>query len=95
MPKRKNFKGRALSRTSTRTHLEGRRSVELMKLSLKPVHASRARGFRGLLEALWRLSIGTDVVLHTVFCFHMCNRLPEIMKNEDAGVFPVYYSLKD
>ena len=25
----------------------------------------------------------------------MCNRLPEIKKNGDAGIFPVYYSLKD
>ena len=65
-----------------------------MKLSLKPVRTSCARGFRGLLEALWRLSIGTDVVQHIVFCFHVCNRLPEIMKNGDAGIFPVYYSLK-
>ena len=24
----------------------------------------------------------------------MCNRLSEIMKNGDAGIFPVYYSLK-
>ena len=24
----------------------------------------------------------------------MCNRLPEIYKNGDAGIFPVYYSLK-
>ena len=24
----------------------------------------------------------------------MCNRLPEITKNGDAGIFPVYYSLK-
>ena len=40
-----------------------------MKLSMKPVRASRARGFRGLLEALWRVSIGTDVVLHIVFLF--------------------------
>ena len=24
----------------------------------------------------------------------MCNRLPEIKKNGDAGIFPVYYSLK-
>ena len=24
----------------------------------------------------------------------MCNRLPEINKNGDAGIFPVYYSLK-
>ena len=31
----------------TRTHLGGRRSVELMKLSLKPVRASRAEGFQG------------------------------------------------
>ena len=23
----------------------------------------------------------------------MCNRLPEIMKNGDARIFPVYYSL--
>ena len=47
MPKRKNFKWRALSCTSTRTRLEGRRSVELMKLSLKPVRASRVQGFQG------------------------------------------------
>ena len=46
------------------------------------------------MEALWRLSIGTDVVPHIVFCFQMCNRLPEIMKNGDAGIFFVYYSLK-
>ena len=49
-----------------------------MKLSLKPARASRAsraRGFRGLLEALWRLSIGTDVVPHIVFCFHMCKAM--------------------
>ena len=25
----------------------------------------------------------------------MCNRLPEINKNGDAGIFPVYYSLKN
>ena len=24
----------------------------------------------------------------------MCNRLPEMMKNGDAGIFHVYYSLK-
>ena len=24
----------------------------------------------------------------------MCNRLPEIKKSGDAGMFPVYYSLK-
>ena len=27
------------------------------------------------------------------FCFQMCNRLPEMMENWDAGIFPVYYSL--
>ena len=25
----------------------------------------------------------------------MCNRLPEINKNGDAGIFPVYYSLNE
>ena len=29
-----------------------------------------------------------------IFCFQMCNRLPEMMKNGDVGIFPVYYSLK-
>ena len=29
------------------------------------------------------------------FCFQMCDRLPEIKKNGDAGIFPVYYSLND
>ena len=89
MPKRKNFNRRALSCTSTRTHLDGRCSVELMNLFFKPVRASRAQG------ALWWLSIGTDVAPHIFFCFQMCNRLPELMKNEDAGIFPVYYSLKE
>ena len=28
------------------------------------------------------------------FCIQMCNRLPELMKNGDAGIYPVYYSLK-
>ena len=65
-----------------------------MKLSLKPVRASRARGFRGLLEDLWRLSIGTDVVPHIVFLFSYVYRLPEIMKDGDAGIFLAYYSLK-
>ena len=71
--------------------LEGRRSVELMKLSLKPVRASRAEGFQGpyggsqLVLTLYRMYF---------FCFQMCNRLPEMMKNGDAGIFPVYYSLK-
>ena len=93
MPKRKSFKCRALSSTSTRTYLEGRRSVELMKLSLKPFRASRAPAFQGhyggsqLVLTLYRMHF---------FCFQMCraNRLPEMMKNGDAGIFHVYYSLK-
>ena len=48
MPKRKKINQRALSCTSTRTHLEGRRSVELINLSFKPVRASRAQGLQGL-----------------------------------------------
>ena len=63
-------------------HLEGRRSVELMKLSLKPVRASRAEGFQ-------RPYGGSQLVLTLyriyIFCFQMCNRLPEIMKNGDVG----------
>ena len=61
-----------------------------MKLSLKPGRASRAEGFQQpcgdsqLVLTLYRIYI---------FCFQMCNRLPEIMKNGDAGIFPVYYSL--
>ena len=79
MPKRKNFNRRTLSCTSTRTHLEGRRSVELMDLHFKPVRASRVQGFQGP---------------YVFFCFQMRNRLPELMKNGDAGIFPDYYSLK-
>ena len=62
-----------------------------MELSLKPVRASRAGGFQGpyggsqLVLTLYRIYI---------FCFQMCNRLPEIVKNGDAGIFLVYYSLK-
>ena len=61
-----------------------------MKLSLKPVRASRVAGFQGpyggsqLVLTLYRMHF---------FCFQMCNRLPEMMKNGDAGIFPVYYSL--
>ena len=72
------------------THLEGRRSVELMNLSSKPVRASRAQGFQGpyggsqLVLTLYRIYI---------FCFQMCNRLPELRKHGDTGIFPVYYSL--
>ena len=29
-----------------------------------------------------------------MFFFQMCNRLPEMMKNGDVGIFPVYYSLE-
>ena len=89
MPKRKNFNRRALSCISTRTHLEGRRSVELMDLRFKPVRGSRVQGFQGpyggsqLVLTLYRIYI---------FCFQMCNRLPELMKNGDAGIFPVYYN---
>ena len=91
MPKRKTFNRRALSCTSTRTHLEGRRSVELMDLPFKPVRASRVQGFQGpyggpqLVLTLYRIYI---------FCFQMCNPLPELMKNGDAGILPLYYSLK-
>ena len=62
-----------------------------MKLSLKQVRASRAPGFQGhyggsqLVLTLYRMHF---------FCFQMCNRLPEMMKNGDAGIFHVYYSLK-
>ena len=91
MPKRKNFNRRALSCTSKRTHLEGRRSVELMDLPLKPVRASRVLGFQGpyggyqLVLTLYRTYI---------FCFQMCNRLPELMKSGDARIFHVYYILR-
>ena len=90
MSKRKNFNRRALLCTSTRTHLEGRRSVELIDLPFKPVRASRVLGFQGpyggyqLVLTLYRIYI---------FCFQMCNRLPELMKSGDAGIFPVHYSL--
>ena len=62
-----------------------------MKLSLKPIRASRAPGFQGhyggsqLVLTLYRMHF---------FCFQMCNRLPEMMENGDAGIFHVYYSLK-
>ena len=91
MPKRKNFNRRALSCTFTRTHREGRHSVELIDLPFKPVRASRVLGFQGpyggfpLVLTLYRIYI---------FFFQMCNRLPGLMKSGDAGIFPVYYSLK-
>ena len=62
-----------------------------MKLYFKPVRASRAAGFQGPYG-------GSQLVLTLYrtyfFCFKMCNRLPEMMKNGNAGIFPVYYSLK-
>ena len=91
MPKRKNFNRRALSCTSTRTHLEGRRAVELRNLLFKPCPRKLRAGVSG---ALWRLPIGTDVVPHIFFCFQMCKSLHELMKNGDAEIFPLYYSLK-
>ena len=63
---------------------------ELMDLRCKSVRASRVQGFQRpyggsrLVLTLYRIYI---------FCFQMCNRLPELLKNEDAGVFSVYYSL--
>ena len=91
MPKRNNVNRRALSCTSRCTHLEGRRSVELMELRFKPVRASRGQGFQG--------SYGGSQLVLTLYRIHffgsqMCNRLPKLMKNGDAGIFPVYYSLK-
>ena len=91
MPKRKNFNRRALSCTSTRMHLEGRRSVELIDIPLKPVRASRVLGFQGpyggyqLVLSLYRMCI---------FCFQMCNRLPELMKSGDAEIVPVYCPIR-
>ena len=91
MPKRKNFNSRALSCTFTRTHLAGRLSVELRNLPSSLVRASRGQGFQ------WPYG-GSQLVLTLyrmyIFCFHICNRLVEIMKSGDAGIFPVYYSLK-
>ena len=40
---------------------------------------------------------GSQLVLtlyRIFFFFQMCNRLPDLMNNGDAGIFPVYYSLK-
>ena len=55
------------------------------------LRASRVQGFQGpyggsqLVPTLYRIYI---------FCFQMCNRLLELMKNGYAGIFPVYYSLE-
>ena len=55
-----------------------------MKLSLKPVRASRAEGFQGPYGgSQWVLTLYR---IYT-FCFQVCNRLPEVMKNGDRGYF--------
>ena len=90
MSKGKKFNRRALSCTSTRTHLEERRSVELRDLPFKPCPRKPRAGVSG---ALWRLPIATDVVPLIFFCFQMYNRLHELMQDGDAGIFLVYYSL--
>ena len=62
-----------------------------MKLTFKPVRASRAEGFQGPYG-------GSQLVLtlyRTFFFFQMCNCLPKRMKNGDVRIFLVYYSLKD
>ena len=82
MPKRKTFNRPALSCTSTRTHLEGRRSVELANLLSCP-RGSRA----GVSVAVRRLPIGTDIVPHVYFCIQICDRLVGMMKIGDAGIF--------
>ena len=48
MPKRKNFNQQTLSRTSARTHLEGRRSIELMNLP-----NARSLSWMGLTRERW------------------------------------------
>ena len=91
MPKGKNFNQPVLSCISTRTHLEGRRSVELRNLPFKPCPRAPRAEVSG---AVWRLPIGTDdVVPHIHFCFQMCNRLLALLKSGDTGIFPLYYSL--
>ena len=67
MPKRKTFNRPALLCTSTRTNLEGRRSLELRNLPFQPCpREPRA----GVLVAIWRLPIGTDIVPHIyIFVF--------------------------
>ena len=63
-----------------------------MDLRFKHVRASRVERFQGpdggsqLVLTLYRIYI---------FCFQMCNRLPEMMKNGDAGIFPAHYSLNE
>ena len=66
MSKRKTFNRPALSCTSTRTHLERRRSVELMNLPFKP--CPRAPRI-GVLVTVWRLPIDTDIVPQIYFLF--------------------------
>ena len=66
MPTGKISNRRALSCTSTRTHLEERRSVELRDLPFKPCPRKPRAGVSG---ALWRLPIATDVVPLLFFVF--------------------------
>ena len=90
MPKRKKINRQPLSCTFTRTHLEGRRSVELRNFPFQPFLREPRGGISG---ALWRLPFGTDVTPHIIVYFQICNRLLELMKKGDAKIFSLYYSL--
>ena len=91
MPKRKTFNRPALSCTSIRKHLEGRRSVELRDLPFQPCPREPRAGVLVAYE-------GSQLVLILyriyIFCFQICNRLVELMKSGDVVIFPLYYSLK-
>ena len=56
---------------------------------LSLVLARRVQGFK------WSYG-GSQLVLTLyrtyIICFHICNRLVELMKPGDAGIFPLYYS---
>ena len=62
-----------------------------MNPSFKPVRASCAQGFLGPYGGS---QLALTLYSIYIFCFQKCNRLPELMKNEDAGIFSVFYSLK-
>ena len=64
MSKHTNFSRRALCRTLTHTHLEGRRSVDLSNHPPSFVRARREQG--GVFVGIWRLPIGTDIVPHGI-----------------------------
>ena len=54
-----------------------------------------ARAACGVSVAVWRLPIGNDFLPH-IYCLFLKwtgNRLVELMKSGDAGVFSLYYSL--